>query len=220
MSAGEIRRIRYTAGNRPPVVVASATPNNGLAPLDVAFSSAGTSDPDNDPLTFDWDFGDNTTHSTAPAPTHRYSGNGTYTARLTAKDSRGAQTTGQVVITVGNRPPIPVITSPLSTYRYSVGDHITLLGIASDPDGDGVTLGWVVTLQHCPLGVCHTHPFLNGSGSSLSFDAPDHGDDTYFAVQLTATDSRGLSTTITQLIQPLTAIPDGRQPTERLANRV
>ena len=46
INTGEIRRIQYIGGNRPPTAVASATPDNGLAPLVVNFSSAGSSDPD------------------------------------------------------------------------------------------------------------------------------------------------------------------------------
>ncbi len=207
VGTGEIGRIRYSAGNRPPAVVAAGTPGNGLAPLDVAFSSIGTSDPDGDPLSLDWDFGDGSPHSTASAPTHRYSTNGTYTARLTATDGRGGQASAQVIVTVGNRAPTPAITAPTSAFRYAVGDVVDLTGTATDPDeGDTVTLSWVVTLQHCPLGACHSHPFLNGTGSTLSFVAPDHGDDSYFSVRLTATDSGGLSTTVTQQVQPQTAV--------------
>jgi glucose/arabinose dehydrogenase len=207
VGTGEIRRIRYTLGNRPPVVVATGTPTNGLAPLDVMFSSVGTSDPDDDPVSLDWDFGDGSPHSTASAPAHRYGTNGTYTVRLTANDGRGGQASAQVVITVGNRAPTPIIAAPAPTFRYAVGDVVNLIGTATDPDaGDTVTLGWVVTLQHCPLGGCHAHPFLNGPGPTLSFVVPDHGDDTYFSVGLTATDSGGLSATVTQLVQPQTAL--------------
>ena len=64
ITANEVRRIRYTTGNTPPVAVASANPASGLAPVPVQFSSSGSNDPDGDPITFDWDFGDG---STVPA---------------------------------------------------------------------------------------------------------------------------------------------------------
>ncbi len=60
-----IRRIRYVAANQPPVAAVSATPRNGQAPLSVNFSSAGSFDPEGQPLTYSWTFGDGVT-STAP----------------------------------------------------------------------------------------------------------------------------------------------------------
>ena len=67
----KIRRIRYVQSNQPPVAAASATPTSGPTPLEVAFSSAGSSDPEGQPLTYSWNFGDGTT-STAANPTHVY----------------------------------------------------------------------------------------------------------------------------------------------------
>ena len=54
----KIRRISYVNSNLPPVVSASATPTGGPAPLTVDFSSAGSSDPEGQPLTYSWNFGD------------------------------------------------------------------------------------------------------------------------------------------------------------------
>ena len=46
-----------------------ATPTSGTAPLTVQFSSAGTNDPDGDPITYAWDFTNNgSTDSTAANP--------------------------------------------------------------------------------------------------------------------------------------------------------
>ena len=64
--------------------------DNGLAPLAVTFSSAGTSDPDGDPLTYAWDFDNNgTTDSTAANPSFTYTTNGAKQARLTVSDRTG-----------------------------------------------------------------------------------------------------------------------------------
>src|SRR5262249_40182416 len=48
----------YTATytNRPPVAKGSATPGSGVAPLAVAFSAAGSSDPEGDTLIYRWEF--------------------------------------------------------------------------------------------------------------------------------------------------------------------
>ena len=43
---GTVRRISYANANQPPVADATATPTTGSAPLTVAFSGSGSSDPD------------------------------------------------------------------------------------------------------------------------------------------------------------------------------
>ena len=67
--------------NQPPVAVAAGTPLSGLAPLAVAFSSAGSFDPEGVTLTYTWTFGDGAT-STAANPSHTYLAAGTYSAQL------------------------------------------------------------------------------------------------------------------------------------------
>jgi glucose/arabinose dehydrogenase/chitodextrinase len=90
IAAGQVRRLRYTGatGNSAPVASASGTPTIGAAPLAVSFSSAGSIDPDNDPLTFSWNFGDGE-GSTLPDPQHTYDAAGTYNAVLTVDDGHG-----------------------------------------------------------------------------------------------------------------------------------
>jgi glucose/arabinose dehydrogenase len=208
ISTAEIRRIKYSAGgNTPPVAVAAATPSSGLAPLAVQFSSAGSNDPDGDPLTFAWDFGDGTS-GTGPSPQHTYQGpSGTRVATLTVSDNHGGATTATVPITVGNRPPVATIASPATTFKYKVGDVVSYSGSATDPDQGSLpasALSWQIIIHHCPGGDCHTHPFLTGTGASGTFTVPDHGDDSYMELILTATDSGGLTNTVSQVIQPQT----------------
>ncbi len=86
--------------NRPPVAQAAATPQSGTAPLAVSLSSAGSSDPDGDPLSYSWKFGDGTPGSTAADVTHTYTTPGTYTAELTVSDGKGNSDTKTVPIEV------------------------------------------------------------------------------------------------------------------------
>ena len=53
--------------NQPPVAVASASPISGTVPFTVTFTGSNSSDPENGPLTYHWDFGDNSS-STLAAP--------------------------------------------------------------------------------------------------------------------------------------------------------
>jgi len=85
------------APNQPPQVSISASPTSGTSPLFVTFSSSA-SDPDGYIASYFWNFGDNTTSSSAK-PTHTYSA-GTYLAYLTVTDNSGAATTANVWINV------------------------------------------------------------------------------------------------------------------------
>lgn len=85
--------------NQPPLAVAGATPKSGAAPLNVTFSSAGSSDPEGTALTYSWNFGDGTT-STSANPSHSYSLAGDYTAQLTVSDGTNTSVASTVAISV------------------------------------------------------------------------------------------------------------------------
>jgi hypothetical protein len=63
--------VAATAVSQPPIAVASASPTSGTAPLTVAYSSAGSSDPDGTIVSFAWTFSDGTT-STLANPSKLY----------------------------------------------------------------------------------------------------------------------------------------------------
>jgi outer membrane protein OmpA-like peptidoglycan-associated protein len=77
------------AGNRCPVArltVPAETEVDAQTPID----ASGSSDPDNDALTYTFDFGDGSTAKfTFPRTTHRYARPGNYTVRVTVDDGRG-----------------------------------------------------------------------------------------------------------------------------------
>jgi glucose/arabinose dehydrogenase len=209
---GQIRRIRYLAANQPPNAVATASPTSGPAPLTVQFNGSGSSDPDGDPLTYSWDLNGDGTYgdATTANPSFTYTAQGTYSATLRVTDSHGASAvSAPVIITVGagNTPPTPVIDAPASSLTWAVGDTINFSGHATDAQ-DGTlpasALSWSVILHHCTTG-CHTHLVQTFQGvSSGSFSAPDHDYPSYLEVQLTATDSGGVATTTSVLLQPRT----------------
>jgi uncharacterized repeat protein (TIGR01451 family) len=207
-NGGKVHRIAFTGtANRAPIAVASASPTSGPAPLDVRFDGTGSSDPDSDPLTYEWTFGDGTPVATGAIVNHRYAAPGTYTATLRVRDNRGGEATATVRIDVGNTAPRPVIELPTEGSTFAVGQSITLRGSATD-DQDG-TLGdtaltWTVIRHH----ESHTHPFLSATrGNNIVITGPAPEDlaattTTYLEIQLTATDSNGLTTTVTRNIHP------------------
>ena len=204
ISAGEVRRFVYTVGNRAPTVVIAAAPLAGPAPLTVQFSSAGTSDPDGDPVSLEWNFGDGSPLNTTPAPSHIYTSGGTFTATLTARDGRGGSTVRSVMIDAGNTPPTVEITSPPADTRFYGGETYDLDGTASDAEtsGDDLVWFWSVTLHHED----HTHPeWFTSEERSPSFQAVSHGsssEEFYYDIELRVTDGGGLAGTAGQELRP------------------
>ncbi len=191
---GELKRITHTLGNRQPVVLVAADQTAGYAPLSVNFSSTGTYDPDADPLTYLWSFGDNTTSADA-SPVHVYGSNGSYNAVLTVRDNRGGVQSKSILISVGNNVPMAIITSPKAGTFYNPGDTLMLSGSGKDlEDGNlpNSSLSWRVILHHNT----HIHILETRAGNNITFTAPDHKDPSvYTEVELTATDSGGLTNT-------------------------
>lgn len=189
---GELKKLTHTSGNRQPIVNISANPTSGVAPLTVSFSSAGTSDPDGNPITYLWNFGDNST-STLANPIKSYPINGVYTASLRVRDDQGGETTKSIKITVGNQAPTAQITSPINGSLYIPGQTLTLTGNGTDPENGNLPAGnlsWRVILHHNT----HTHLLETHTGNNIQFIAPDHGDpNVYTEVELTVTDSVGLT---------------------------
>jgi PKD repeat protein len=91
------------AANQPPVAALSANPTNGIAPLAVSFSGAGSSDPDGTIASYAWTFGDGGTAS-GISTSHTYTSAGTYTATLTVIDNLGATGSKSVTITTATDP--------------------------------------------------------------------------------------------------------------------
>ncbi|HZO58093.1 MAG TPA: PQQ-dependent sugar dehydrogenase [Solirubrobacterales bacterium] len=130
-STDTIQRIRYTVVNQAPVAVPSANVTSGKAPLAVTFSGLGSTDANNDALTYAWDLdGDNfLDDSTAAQPAFTYTTPGTYTVTLKVTDPSGAFSTADLVITVtdntvvdpgpgpgpGTGTPAPKTTTPTTT---------------------------------------------------------------------------------------------------------
>jgi len=160
--------------NRPPT--ADAGPNRSCSEgTVVCLSSLNSFDPDGDPLSYEWDFGDGSPKAQGQFVCHRFPDNGIYTVTLTVSDGRGGVATDTTTVTVSNIAPL-VNAGP--DKFIGIGRSVAFLGSFIDP------------------GVRDTHTIVwdFGDGSSTSGTlTPTH---TYtstgvFKVTLTVTDDDG-----------------------------
>ena len=88
--------------NRPPVCRVSAAPAQAQVGEAVTLDASGSSDPDNDVLSYTWDFGDGTppAKTTVARTTHSYAKIGNYTAKVTVDDGRGGACSASAPLTI------------------------------------------------------------------------------------------------------------------------
>ncbi len=178
------------SGNRPPVAVATATSLTGTSPLSVTFTGSASSDPDGDPITYEWDFGDGSPFSTEANPvktfTIRPGAQGvpqlSYSVRLVVRDNRGGVATSQLLL-VSLRNSVSAI-DPAKCYRLVSRLSGKVIGIDANGQADGTPLrqrtdanllaqGWRFTPEgnYYNITVLHTQKGLQVANSSVADDA-------------------------------------------------
>jgi glucose/arabinose dehydrogenase len=200
---GALYRVTYNTATHVPVASASADVTKGIEPLYVNFSSAGSQDPDGDPLSFHWAFGDGTS-STEANPSHTYTDKGVYTARLTVSANGDDVVAQPIVIQAGLAPQLTV-SQPVEGELYRAGDTITYNAFARDAAGFDLNDANIKTEVRLHHGT-HFHPFVGPiTGRAGSFTIPTTGEpsaDTSYEIKVTATDENGLFTSKTINIFP------------------
>jgi glucose/arabinose dehydrogenase len=108
---GSVVEVLPTAsGNRTPVARATVTPLAGSAGRGYRFGAGTSTDPDGDPLTATWDFGDGTAAQAGTDVEHVFAAGVTSaTVTLTVADGRGATATDTDTVHPGDAPPVPQI---------------------------------------------------------------------------------------------------------------
>jgi PKD repeat protein len=205
----------YPSGSIAPTAAASATPNAGTAPLNVQFSSAGSSDAYGLPLTYSWNFGDGSPISASANPSHSYTSNGTYAATLTVNNGTSTgQATTQIV--VGHSPPVASLLTPTIGSKYNAGQTVSFSGSATDAtDGTEPASAFSWQVDFMANGVAQPFylnevpgPFYSTSGATggsfvIPTD-PTQVPSSFYRITMTVTDSLGLKTVVTRDIHPNT----------------
>jgi hypothetical protein len=148
--AGEIFVARYNDDsepvNRSPIANAGGDQTVDVGTT-VTLDGSGSSDPDLDPLTFEWVLvskppasGATLQNPTTVSPTFVADVPGIYQVSLVVRDGRTNSVPDFVVITTANRRPIA---DAGADQPATTGSTIQLNGSgSSDPDGDTITLAW------------------------------------------------------------------------------
>jgi glucose/arabinose dehydrogenase len=190
IASGTLKRLRYGAGNRPPVAVAEAT--NDPDTLTVRVDASASYDLDGDRLTFSTNYGDGSAAVAGVTSQHRYAAPGTYQVTVTVTDSAGAVGRQTLQVLPQNHSPTLSLSTPDAGHLFVVGETVSLSGVATDADDGPLPISWQVVLQHCPFGgLCHAHPDQTLTGSTFDEPFTDHGGDTFMEVTAKATDSAG-----------------------------
>ena len=180
--------------NQPPVVSATASATSGTAPVTVTLT-ATASDPDGQVMSYSWNFGDGGTSSQASV-SHTYQSAGSYTARVTVTDDKGATASASVLITVttatpANRPPTVSITATPASGAAPL--NVTFASVASDPDGQVISYRWEFGDGQTSTTANTSHTYPAGSFTARLTVTDNQGATASASVQISAAD--GSSTT-------------------------
>lgn len=194
----EIHKLCF-AGNLQPVVSVDVDPPYGPGPLNVTFDASETYDPEGDPLTFAWDFGDGDTDD-GDIVSHTYTAPNanplSFTATLTVSDTAGNSVEEDYLISLNNSPPAVNITSIEDDQLYSMESPTALPMEASVVDaehsGSELSYDWRTYLHHNT----HFHPLGDSNNETDVFIANPVGceefNDYYYRISLRVTDAAGL----------------------------
>jgi len=135
-----LSRIEYNAGNRPPKTNITLNKRTGALPFTVKASAAGTVDPDKDPVTYVWHFGNALVKTgAASSASFTFTKAGEYSIYVEAKDNKGATTHSQVLkVYAGNEEPVVRVNDEQNNTFYFPGKPVPYAVSVKDKE-DGST---------------------------------------------------------------------------------
>ena len=158
--------------NQNPTASFTAAPTTGDAPLPVGFDAAASTDPDGTIVSYDWDYGDQTTGS-GQTPSHTYSGPGTYTVTLTVSDDRGGTATATTEVTVtDNYSPTASFTAAPTTGEAPLPVDFDATG-SYDQDGTIVSYDWDYGDQTTGSGPTPSHTYTTPGTYTVTLTVTD-----------------------------------------------
>ncbi|KAF0192799.1 MAG: PKD domain-containing protein [Gammaproteobacteria bacterium] len=97
----QVAALSGAVADQPPVAKPGGPYNTTLGST-VVFNGNASADPERQPLTYDWNFGDGSTHGTGIGPSYIYSRTGTYTVTLVVNDGGASSAPASTTVTIGD----------------------------------------------------------------------------------------------------------------------
>jgi len=160
-----------------PVVSFTFDPASPEVDETVTFDASDSSDLDGNIVSYEWDFGDQTTGSGVNS-THAYSSAGIYTVTLTLTDNDGVTDIATQIITVMPKPLPPEASFKFSPASPEVGQPVSFdASSSSDPDGTIVNYFWDFgdgTTENQTGGVTMIHPYTSEGSYNVTLTVTDN----------------------------------------------
>jgi len=173
--------------NRAPVAVMNISKTNAYVNEAITFDASQSHDPDNDELTYLWDFGDGTT-SNDKIMTHNYDTAGTYTVTLTVSDGELSDSKSET-ITINSFPNHkPLIGVNFGNYKTVRENEKLEFGISIlDPDGDDINVSFSGVPENAQITLMNQS---QGCKKYLFNWTPDYDDSGIYTIKINATDGK------------------------------
>jgi PKD repeat protein len=168
-------------------------PYSGDEGSTITFDGSGSSDPDGDPLTYTWNFGDGSPPASGATVSHTYTDNGNYTLTLQVNDDRGGVHSASTTVTVNNVAPTAVASANPNPALEGSAVSFDSSGSGDPGSADNLTYTW---------------DFGDGSsanGQNVSHTYADNGN---YTVTLTVTDKDGATNTTTLTVDVTNVTPE------------
>ena len=161
--------------------------------------SVQASDPGNDSLAYNWDFGDGSAPGSGPSSVHSYANQGSYSVIVVVSDGDGGTAQlSQLVEVLNAAPVIENLTGNTSGLEAQV---LSWTAQVSDPgSNDTVTGNWDFGDGTSATGLSASHSFSNNGNYTVTFSATDNDGATATAVIAVTVSNEG--PTITSLSVP------------------
>lgn len=222
---GTLSFLHYSeGGNQWPTASINAAPQQGVAPLNVQFSAAESTDPEQDALLYVWDWGDGSAPvtTTMPLTTHRYLSDGNYLAAVQVVDTNGGKSEAKRVTIQVYSGAMPLIGQEINGLgldeggraRYRGGDEVRfrVQRIGGTTGLDATTpYRWSIKQHHNQ----HLHFVITGHVGDevvLAISDNSHAAEVsiWYEIELTMLTDQGQAVRVTRTLHPDVATVDAQ----------